>query len=107
MKIDFSSKTFSGKWAVWFGLALVALIALSLVFAAAIEGNSAVVANSKLLTILANIISIIFSLSGPLSFFTGIYTGIKHKEWSVFKPLAILYALTIILFLVGEFSFPH
>ena len=100
-------KTRSGKWAVRLGIALVALTALSLIFAAAIRGDSAVVADSPLLSILAGALSIMFSLAGPLSFLVGIYTIVKYKEWSICKPLAILYALTFIMFLLGEFLFPH
>jgi hypothetical protein len=107
MKINFSPKTYSGKLAVWIGIALVILTLLSLIFAIAIGGDPAVIANSTLLTILANALSIMFTLAGPLSFFVGIYTGVKHKEWSIFKPLLVLYLITFILFLLGEFLFSH
>ena len=100
-------KTRSGKWAVRLGIASVVLTALSLLFATAIGGDSAVIADSLLLTILAGALSVMFSLAGPLSFFVGIYTIIKHKERSVWKPLAVLYVLTLIMFLLGEFLFPH
>jgi hypothetical protein len=107
MKIDLKQKTRSGKWAVGFGMALVVLTVLSLLFAAAIGGDPAVIAASPLLSVLAPILSIMFTLAGPLSFIFGIYTIIKHKEWSVCKPLAVLYILTLLLFLLGEFLFPH
>jgi len=107
VKINFISESRSGKWAIRFGFALVILTALTLIFAFAIGGDSAVVENSSLLTILSYILSAAFSLAGPLSFFAGIYTIIKHKEWSIWKPLAILYALTLLMFLSGEFLFPH
>lgn len=107
MKIDFMPKSRSGKWAVGFGIALVALTALSLLFAAAIGGDPAVIANSPLLSILAAALSVMFTLAGPLSFFVGIYTIIKHKEWSIYKPLAVLYVLALLLFMLGEFLFPH
>jgi len=107
MKINFIPKTRSGKWAAGFGAALVMLTALSLIFAATIGGDSAVIERSSLLTVLANVLSIMFTLVGPLSFFVGIYTIIKYKEWSVCKPLVLLYVLTIVLFMLGEFLFPH
>lgn len=103
----FAPKSCSGKLAVGFGAALAASTALSLIFAFLIKGDAAVIESSPLLTLLANTLSIIFSLSAPLSFFTGVYTIIKHKEWSIWKPLAILYSLTFIIFLLGEFLFPH
>lgn len=107
MKKYFLSETKSGKWAIRLGIAFVILTALSLIFAAAIGGDPAVVASSPVLSILANILSIMFTLAGPLSFFVGIFTVIKHKEWPVFKSLAILYALVLLMFMLGEFLFPH
>jgi len=107
MKINFMPKTRSGKWAVGFAIASAVLTALSLLFAFVIGGDSAVIADNFLLTILANTLSIMFSFAGPLSFFIGIYTIIKHNERSIWKPLAVLYVLTLIMFLLGEFLFPH
>jgi hypothetical protein len=107
MIISFMPKTRSGKLAVGLGIALVILTALSLIFASAIGGDPVVVAGSLLLSTFANTLSIMFTLAGPLSFFAGIYTAIKYKDWSVFKPLAILYLLTLLMFLLGEFLFPH
>jgi len=100
-------KTRSGKWAVGIGIALVVLMLFELIFAAVVGGDSAVIDSNSLLTILANILSIMVTLAGPLSLFVGMYTIIKHKEWSIYKPLAILYILTFLLFLLGEFLFPH
>lgn len=100
-------KTLSGKWAVGFGTTLVIVTIISLVFAFAIGGDPAVIANNPLLSIFANILSVIFTLAGPLSFFIGLFTIIKYKDWPLLKTLAILYALTIAMFLLGEFMFPH
>ncbi len=97
----------SGRWAVGFGAALVVLTALSLIFAAAIGGDAAVIADSPSLTVLAFALSAMFTLAGPLSFFVGIFSIIKHKEWSVCMPLAAEYVLTLALFLSGELFFPH
>lgn len=107
MKINFIPKTLSGKWAVGFAVALVILTALSLIFAATIGGDPAIIERSPLLTALANVLSIMFSLAGPLSFFVGLYTIIRYKEWSIWKPLVLLYVLTFLLFMLGEFLFPH
>ncbi|MCL5435820.1 MAG: hypothetical protein M1275_01960 [Patescibacteria group bacterium] len=103
----FVPKSFSGKLALGFGIALAASISLSLVFAFFINGDAAVIEKNPTLTFLAYALSFIFSLSAPLSFFIGIYTIIKQQEWSIWKPLAILYGLTLIIFLLGEFIFPH
>lgn len=107
MKIDFMPQSRSGKWSVGFGIALVILMALSLIFAVAIGGDPAVIAVSPLLSILNVALNLTLNLAGLLSLIVGIYTIIKHKEWSVWKPLAALYGLAVLMFLLGEFLFPH
>lgn len=83
------------------------LTALSLLFAFAIGGDPAAIARSPLLSILADALSAAFTISGAMSFFVGVYAVIRHKDLSVGKALAVLYALTITMFLIGEFLFPH
>lgn len=100
-------KTRVGKWSVGLGIALVMLMALELLFAVAIRGDSTVIAGNPLLSILSVTLSIMSSLAGLLSFFLGIFTIIKHKEWSVCKYLAVLYGLAALMFVLGEFLFPH
>src|SRR3989344_9704655 len=102
MKVYFMPKTRFGKWSVGLGFALVVLTALSLLFAAAIEGDPTVIAGNPLLSILSITLSITFSLVGPLSFLVGIFTIVKHKEWSVCVPLAVLYVLAALMFVLGE-----
>ncbi len=99
--------TKAGKWAVGFGIANVVLTALSLLAAAAIGGDPAVIAGNPLFSILSVTLSVMFSLAGPLSLLLGIFTIIKYKEWSVCKYLAALYGLAVLLFVLGEFLFPH
>ena len=100
-------KTKLGKWSVGFGIALVILMAFSLIFPFAIGGDPAVIEGNLLLSILNVALNLTFNLSGLLSFVFGIYTIVKHKEWSVWKPLAVLYGLAVLMFLFGEFFFPH
>jgi len=107
MKIEFIPKTCLGKWAVGLGAASVVLTMLSVLFAIAIKGDPAVIADNFSLSILATTLSVMFTLAGPMSFIIGIIAIVKHKEWSVCKPLAVLYVLTLLLFLLGEFLFPH
>ncbi len=97
----------SGKWSVGFGIALVISMVLSLIFAVAIGGDPAVIATSLLLSILNVALNLTLNLAGLLSLIIGIYTIIKHKEWSVWKPLVTLYGLAVLMFLLGEFLFPH
>jgi len=107
MKINFKAESRAGKWAIGFGFALVVSMVLSVVFALLIGGDSKVVENNIFLSTVAAILSIIFTLSAPLSFFVGVYAIIRHKEWAIIKPLAIFYLATLIMFLIGEFTFPH
>ena len=107
MKINFMPQSRSGKWSVRFSIALVISVVLSLIFAVAIGGDSTVIADSPLLSMLNVALNLTLNLAGLLSLIVGIYTIIKHKEWSVWKPLAVLYGLTVLMFLLGEFLFPH
>lgn len=107
MKVNLIPGNRLGKWAVGSGVVLVIILVLELIFALAIKGNSAVIEANPLLTILANILSVAFTIAGPLSFITGIIAVVKHREWSVCISLAALYAIAVLLFLSGEFLFPH
>ena len=111
MKVNFMPKTRLGKWSVGFGIASVVSLALSLLAAVAIGGDAVVVATviaaHPLLSILNYTLSFTFSLASLLSFFIGILTIVKHKEWSVCKYLAVLYGLAALMFVLGEFFFPH
>lgn len=100
-------KTKLGKWSVGFGITLVISMALSLIFAVTIGGDPAVITASPLLSIFNVALNLTLNLAGLLSLVVGIYTIIKHKEWSVWKPLAVLYSLAVLMFLLGEFLFPH
>ena len=107
MKINFMPQSRSGKWSVGFGIVLVISMVLSLIFAVVIGGDPAVIATSLLLSILNVALNLTLNLAGLLSLIIGIYTIIKHKEWSVWKPLVTLYGLAVLMFLLGEFLFPH
>jgi uncharacterized membrane protein YhaH (DUF805 family) len=107
MRTKFLPKNRLGRFGVWLGIVLVLLMVLEIIFAISIQGDSTIIESSPVLTILANILSIAVSLIGPLSFIIGIITVIRHKDWLVFKSLAILYFFTILLFLLGEFLFAH
>lgn len=103
--------TKTGKWSAGLGIAFVALVALSLLLAVAIGGDAAniaaVITASPLLSILNVTLNLALNLTGLLSLLFGIFTIIKHKDWSVWKPLAALYVLALLVFLLGEFLFPH
>jgi len=107
MSLCFIPKTRLEKWAVGFGVVLVSLMVLELVFAIVIGGDPAVIENSAVLTIFAYALSVGVSVFGPLSFIIGIISFFKHKEWLIIASMAVLYGLTILLFILGELLFPH
>lgn len=80
MKLISTIKSFSGKMAVKVAIVSVIAILFSIIFALAIGGNQNIIENNIFLSTIAGLISIMFTLSLPASFFIGIYTGIKHKE---------------------------
>ena len=107
MKMDFMPKSHSGKWAVGCGIVFVVSMALSLLTALAIGGDPEVIEGNRLLSILTIALNLVLNLAGLLSLLLGFYTIFKYKEWSVWKPLAVLYGLALLFFLLGEFLFPH
>lgn len=107
MKLSLVPKTKIGKYAVGLGFALTVFTTISLIFAFAIGGESTVIDGSFFLLVLANMLSILFSLAGPLSFLFGIFAIFKYRDWPVLLSLTVLYALAALIFLIGEFTFPH
>jgi len=110
MKMDFMPQSRSGKWSVRLGAVFAALMALSVLVAAAIGGNAAniaaVIAANPLLSILNVALNLALNLAGLLSFLLGIFAIVKYKEWSACKCLAVLYGFAVLLFVFGEFLFP-
>lgn len=104
MKVPDSTE---GKWAVRLGIVVVASVALSLFVAFAIGGDPAVIEGSLLLAIPVGVLNITLNLAGLLSFVLGVYAVVKYREWLVCKYLTVLYGLAFMMFLLGEFLFPH
>jgi len=97
----------TGRWSVGFGIAFVALMALSLFFAFIIGGDAthiaAVIAANAFLTILNTALNLTLNLAGLLSLLLGIFTIIKYKEWSICKHLVLLYGFAVLLFVLWLF----
>ncbi len=106
MRLNFMPKTRLGKWSVGLGIASVVLTAFSLLGAVAARVNPDIVGN-PLFSILSVALSVAFSLVGPLSFLVGIFAIVKYKDWPVCKSLAVLYILAALMFVLGEFLYPH
>jgi len=104
-------KTKLGKLAVWLGIIFDLLLFVSLLIVLIIGGGvaniEAVITKNFTLSIFIFMLNLVLNLSGFLSFILGVLAVIKYKEWSTAKILAIIYGIGIILFLLGEFMFPH
>ena len=93
----------SGKWAVGLGIVFEVAMVISLLIAFAIGGDPNAVAGNPFIAVL----NLTLNLAALLSLVLGVFTMIKHKEWAVAVYLAIAYGIGVIMFLLGEFLFPH
>lgn len=95
--------TKAGKWSVGFGVVFDVLMAVSLLVAIAVKGDPVAIAGNPLIPIL----NISLNLAGLLSLIFGIFAVVKYKEWPVCRYLAGLYGIAFLMFMLGEFLFPH
>lgn len=79
------------------------LMVVSLGVAFAIGGDSARIEGNPLIPIL----NLSLNLAALLSLVLGVFTIIKYREWGVAIYLAIAYGVAVVMFLLGEFLFPH
>ncbi|MEI6267041.1 MAG: hypothetical protein WCP14_04095 [bacterium] len=100
-----------GKLAVLFAIIMAASMALSILIVLIIGGGSVHVAkvinDSPILLVLNVILNLSLNLAGLFSLVLGLYSFIRNKEWLVARYLAVLYFFIVILFILGEFLFPH
>lgn len=96
-------RTVLGKWSVGFIVAFFAFLASLLLFAASGEtGGNTFFDNPRL-----GFSGIFAAMSALAAFFTGIFSIIRSRERSVLVFVATAIGFLVLLFLVGEFSFPH
>jgi tellurite resistance protein TehA-like permease len=96
-------ETCLGKWSTWFFVAcIVFLIIFQILVASGQHGGETFQDNIPL-----SINALMFAISGISAFFTGILGIMMHKERSILVFIFTIIGLLILLFILGEFLFPH
>lgn len=93
MKMQFWSKTTTGKWAAGLTLAFIVLMALKMV------GLGAAIRLPLPTPVLA--------LMGVIGFVMGLIAVIKYKDRALLTLLSIPVGLIIIAWTIAEIAFPH
>lgn len=102
------SQTKLGRWSVWLIIIFIALFILVQIIAAVGRSLGAFDSTSlNVYQILMPIIIIPAGICGIAAFITGMMSIIKSKERSKFVFFTTAIGLFVILFVLGEFLFPH
>jgi cytochrome bd-type quinol oxidase subunit 2 len=102
------SHTTLGRWSVKLIIVFFALIILVQIIAAVGRSQGAFDSSSlNVFQLLMPIIIIPAGVCGVAAFVTGIISIIKSKERSVFVFFSTAIGLFVLLFVLGEFLFPH
>lgn len=105
MKKNFLPKTRLGKWSMWFGVGFAAyMLFISPILMALNQKPAGWNAWVRPFTIA---LSLAVMASGLLAFVTGLISFFKYKERAVLIYITIFIGLLAVLFLLGEFLFPH
>ena len=92
-----------GKWSTWFFVAcIVFFIVFQILVASGQRGGDTFLDNIPL-----SINALMFAISGISAFFMGILGIITSKERSILVFIFTIIGLLVLLFVVGEFLFPH
>ncbi len=103
MNLKVISTTTQGKLASWFLLSFfLFFVSVQLIVASGEKGGETFLDNLWI-----SIPMFLAILSGIASFFTGLFSVIKSGERSLIVFLGILIGCLLILFIAGEFIFPH
>ena len=105
MKITLSPTTKLGKWSVWLCVAFLILIVIafmSVIFSAKDE-----ISQNFFDPLWAAVTLLIAGACGIFALVLGVISVIKNRERSVLVFLAIAIGVIALVFVVGEFSFPH
>ena len=101
-------KTKLGKWSIKLILVFFTLFILVQIIAAVGRSQGAFDSSSlNVFQLLMPIIIIPAGVCGVAAFVTGIISIIKSKERSVFVFFSTAIGLFVLLFVLGEFLFPH
>ena len=98
MRISILPKTSLGRWSVGLAGAFILLSVLSGV----LTGLGGVGPGP-----VGPIVGVAFGISGIAALVTGLISAIKSKERSILVFLAVVVGLFVLIFLLGEFLYPH
>lgn len=103
-------KTTLGKWSIGLIAAMPILFIIGGTLAGILYTN--VPAGDSILQDLSNrpvlaLSMLLGMISGVASFITGLLAVIKQKENSLLVNISVILGFLLILFLIGEFAFPH
>lgn len=101
-------KTVLGKWSLGFAAVFVVIYLYSVIMTGLSQRHIGddVLMSPVVRPVLISI-SLIGIVSGLLAFITGLISYIKYKDKAVLVQAAICIGFFVVIFLVGEFLFPH
>ncbi len=108
MKINFIPKTRLGKWSVGFGAVFVSFMIISpiLITLTGRQTNNEAEMNYATRPFLIAL-GLFAMASGLFTFVAGIISFVKYKERSIFIYITTFFGFLAVIFLLGEFLFPH
>lgn len=96
-------KTHLGKWSTGlFAVCIVFFVIFQILVASGQRGGETFLDNIPL-----SLNGLVFVISGISAFFTGIISIVKGKERSALAFISTIIGLLILIFVIGEFIFPH
>ena len=103
MKFKLFPRSKYGKWSIYFILAFAIFLAVFFLLVESGErGGATFFSNLKL-----TIPFLAAAISGIAAFFTGLWAIFKNQDHSFLVYLAIIIGLFVLIFLIGEFAYPH
>jgi len=103
MKVQVSPKTLLGKWAVWLIVAFVFLFAVFQLLVASGQRGGETFFDNLLLAVPI----VVAAICGISSLVTGLVGIIKSKEQSILVFVASFIGILVLIFVLGEFVYPH
>ncbi|RME54572.1 hypothetical protein D6777_03380 [Candidatus Woesearchaeota archaeon] len=109
MKIYFKPKTKLGKWSIRLIVIMPILLFSGMSFVSFYESIPAgkIIMQDIILRPLVALPMLGGIFSGIASFFCGIFGIIRKKDYSILVFLSSLIGFFVLLFILGEFFFPH
>ncbi len=103
MKIKLFPRSKYGKWSIYSILAFAIFLAVFFLLVESGErGGATFFSNLKL-----TIPFLAAAVLGIAAFFNGLFAVFKTKDHSILVYISIIIGLFVLIFLIGEFTYPH